>query len=93
LIEFKFEGTSFNTFPTDFNSLQCLKYFKTHSSNDLIDLSKIDLSKMPCLEFVQFHSWRDNLSGVPKGINQVKTVKVTHTNLTDEEKIKLKKGL
>lgn len=91
LIEFNVGGTSFDNFPSDFNSLQCLKYFKIHSSiGGTIDLNEIDLSNMPCLEFVQFHSWSDNIKGIPFGIDQIKTVKIFHSNLTKEEKNRLK---
>lgn len=92
LIEFKIGFSGFDHFPSDFNSLKRLKYFQTGAhTHGTIDLTKISVENMPCLKFVEFHSWRGNLSGIPKGIESVKTVKVHHTNLTKEEKAKLKR--
>ena len=93
LVKLKMEFSGFDKFPSDLNSLKCLKYFKTEAhQHGTIDLTKINLDNMPCLKFVQFHSWRDNLLGIPQGIDSIESVKIYHTNLTIEEKRKLKRG-
>lgn len=91
LKEMKISFSGFDVFPSDFSSLKCLNYFQTgaHTFGE-IDLSKLDLSEMPCLKFVEFHSWRTNIKGIPTGIDQIETVKISHGNLTKTEKEKLK---
>jgi len=87
----KFQFSAFDEFPADFESLSCLQYFQIGAyTNGKVDLSTIDLSEMPCLKFAEFHSWHKNLSGIPTGINRIKTLKVHHDNLTDEENATLK---
>lgn len=91
LKQFKIAHAGFDTFPTDFESLTCLHYFQigamTHGN---VNLNEIDLSLMPCLQFVQFLSWHKNMTGIPKGIENIKTVKIHHANLTKAEKAQLK---
>lgn len=90
LIEFEVAFSGFDSFPSDFTSLKCLKYFQIAAHfYGTIDLSNITLDKMPCLHFVEFQTWGDGISGIPLGIENVKTVKVPHANLTAEEKATL----
>jgi len=91
LKQMKISFSGFDVFPADFSSLKCLNYFQTgaHTFGE-IDLSNLDLSEMPCLKFVEFHSWRTNLKGIPTGLEHIETVKINHGNLTKDEKEKLK---
>ncbi len=92
LKEIRFAFSTFDVFPSNFESMQCLQKcsFGAYLGRDSIDLNRIDLSKMPCLEYGEFHSWHKNFKGLPKGMDGVKTVKVLHGNLTEEEKQRLK---
>ena len=94
LIKMKLAFCGFDNFPYDFDSLKCLNYFQTgaHSFGE-IDLSLIDLSRMTCLKFVEFHTWNKNLKGLPKGIDSVEKVKILHSNLTTEQKEILRKSV
>lgn len=91
LKELKISFSGFEPFPKDFESLKCLNYFQTgaHRFGD-IDLNKINLSNMNCLEYVEFHTWWENLKGIPKGIDNISKVKIHHGNLTKKEKEILK---
>ncbi len=90
LKEVKLNFSGFDTFPSDFEDLKCLSYFQTgaHTFCEL-DLSQLNFSKMPCLEYVEFQSWRENIKGIPNGIDKIKTIKISHPNLTKTEKEKL----
>lgn len=92
LREIRLSFSGFDSFPSDFESLKCLTYFQTgaHTTGE-IDLTKLDLSSMKCLSYVEFHSWRENIKGVPKGIDHIETVNISHPNLTKVEKSGLKK--
>ena len=92
LKELKIGFSGFEPFPKDFASLKCLNYFQTgaHRFGD-IDLSEIDLQKLPCLKYIEFHSWWKNLKGIPKGIESIDKVKIHHSNLTEIEKATLNK--
>ncbi|PIQ16231.1 MAG: hypothetical protein COW67_04125 [Flavobacteriales bacterium CG18_big_fil_WC_8_21_14_2_50_32_9] len=89
----KLSFSGFDTFPSNFNNLKCLSYFQTGAHTFCeIDLTKLDFSEMTCLKYVEFQSWRENIKGIPNGIEKVKTVKISHPNLTNTEKEKLKKA-
>lgn len=91
LRELKISFSGFEPFPKDFISLKCLSHFETGANRfGSIDLKEIDLSKMPCLEYVEFHSWWKNITGIPKGIESVEKIKIHHGNLTKKEKEKEK---
>ncbi|MBL4706403.1 MAG: hypothetical protein JKY54_17880 [Flavobacteriales bacterium] len=92
LKELRIAFSGFDVFPSDFESMKCLQYFQTgaHTHGE-INLAAIDLSNMPCLEFVEFQSWDKNMTGIPVGIDSVRKVKVHHGNLTEDEKLLLKK--
>lgn len=92
LREIKLSFSGFDTFPSDFDNLKCLTYFQTgaHSFCE-IDLTQLDFSEMVCLKYVEFQSWRENLNGIPSGIGEIETVKISHPNLTKKEKEKLNK--
>ena len=84
--------SGFEPFPKDFESLKCLKHFQTSAHRfGEINLNNIDLNKMNCLDYVEFHSWWKNIRGIPKGIRNVKKVIIHHGNLTKSEKEILKK--
>jgi len=87
LKELKISFSGFVPFPKDFSNLKCLNYFQStaHRFGE-IDLNKIDLTKMPCLKYVEFHSWWKNLKGIPRGIEKIEKVKIHHGNLTENEK-------
>ena len=88
-MELRYSG--FDSFPKNFESMHCLNSFQLIAySFNVIDLSKIDLSKLPCLKYIEFHSWDKGFIGIPKGIESVEKVKISHGNLTKDEKNKLK---
>lgn len=92
LRELKISFSGFDSFPQDFSNLTCLTYFQTGAHTFCeIDLGQLNFSEMRCLKYAEFQSWRENLKGVPKGIEHVKTVKISHPNLTEKEKEKLGK--
>lgn len=82
LKECRMSFSGFDYFPADFESLKCLSYFQTgaHTFGN-IDLAQLDLTNMPCLKYVEFHSWNDNISGIPKGTNHIKTVKIKYPKM------------
>ena len=88
LKELKFAFSGFDKFPSDFENLQCLKHFETGAHQGKIDLSKINLKNMPCLQYVKFHSWRKNLTGIPMNIDRIKNHSVHHGNLTEKDRKK-----
>ncbi len=91
LREIRMSFSGFDTFPSDFENLKCLTYFQTgaHTFGE-IDLTKLDFTNMPCLRHVEFQSWKKNILGIPNGLKKVETVKISHPNLTDSEKEKVK---
>ncbi|KXX66939.1 hypothetical protein [Flammeovirga sp. SJP92] len=92
LREIKLSFSGFDNFPSDFETLKCLSYFQTGAHNFCeIDLTQLDFSKMACLKYVEFQSWRGNLNGIPSGIGKIEKVKISHPNLTKEEKEELNK--
>lgn len=92
LREIKLSFSGFDTFPSDFDKLKCLSYFQTGAHTFCeIDLTQLDLTKLPCLKYVEFQSWRENLNGIPSGIENVETIKISHPNLTEKEKKELNK--
>lgn len=92
LREVRLSFSGFDVFPIDFDSLKCLSYFETgaHTFCD-IDLAKLNFTELNCLKYVEFQSWRENLNSIPIGIEKIKTVKISHPNLTHKEKEKLNK--
>ncbi len=91
VIHMGFSG--FEKFPTDLYKLDCL-YSLTLGAYMFgeIDLTQLDLKEMRCLKFAEFHSWKENLKGIPSGIEKIETIKISHPNLTEGEKEKLKKS-
>lgn len=91
LKEVRLSFSGFDTFPSDFKTLKCLKYFEigAHTFGE-IDLTQLNLQNMACLEFIAFQSWRENINGIPNGFSRIKTVKINHPNLTKTEKEQLK---
>lgn len=92
LREIKLSFSGFDNFPSDFNNLKCLSYFQigAHTFCE-IDLNQLDFTKMTCLKYAEFQSWKKNLKGIPSGIDKIETVKISHPNLTKTEKEKLNK--
>lgn len=92
IVKIKMAYGGFDNFPSDFESMKCLNFFQIGAyGNGKIDLTEIDLSNMPCLKFVQFQSWAKMIFGIPKGIEKIEKVKISHDNLTKEEKEILEK--
>lgn len=92
LREIKLNFSGFDIFPSDFDNLKCLSYFQTGAHTFCeIDLTLLDFTEMPCLKSVEFQSWRENMKGIPNGLKNIKTVKISHPNLTKTEKEELKK--
>jgi hypothetical protein len=86
-----FSHSSIEPFPTDFDQLKCLRSITLGAylrSGEIIDLSKIDLALNPCLEKVEFNTWNNAFSGIPKGLDTNRTFKllINHQKLTKEEK-------
>lgn len=75
-------------FPVDFDKLKCLRKITLGAYRGDIDLSKIDLALNPCIERVEFNTWYDAFSGIPKGLDTNRTFKliINHQKLTKEEK-------
>jgi len=75
-------------FPADFDQLKCLRRITLGAYRGDIDLSKIDLALNPCVEKVEFSTWYDAFSGIPKGLDTNRTFKIiiNHQKLTKEEK-------
>ncbi len=91
-MDMSFSG--FDRFPEGFENMECLQFFTTgaHRFGD-IDLSTIDLSGLDCLLELKFHTWYDNMVGIPKGIEEKKNkakLNIHHQKLTDAEKQILK---
>lgn len=86
-----FAHASLGPFPADFDQLKCLRritfgaYLRMGTN---IDLTKIDLALNPCIERVEFNTWDDAFSGIPKGLDTNRTFKliINHQKLTKEEK-------
>lgn len=92
LREVRFSFSGFDTWPTDFEKLNCLTYFQTGAHTfGSINLSELDFQNMKCLRYVQFQSWEKNIKGIPSGIEHIEVVKISHPNLTLKEKDKLNK--
>jgi len=88
LKEIYFGHARLEPFPTDFDKLKCLRRITLGAYRGDIDLSKIDLALNPCIERVEFNTWYDAFSGIPKGIDTYRTFKliINHQKLTKEEK-------
>lgn len=90
-----FAHASLVPFPADFDQLKCLRnitlgaYLKRGA---ITDLTKIDLALNPCIEKVEFNTWDDAFSGIPKGLDTKRTFKliINHQRLTNGEKEILK---
>lgn len=83
--------SGFDEFPKDLGSLECLSFVEMGAHTfGTINLSKIDFSQSDCLKEIEFHSWRENLSGLPKGLKNIPQAKINHPNLTQEEKALLR---
>ena len=87
--------SGFNVFPKNIESLKCLSKvtFGAYTFGN-INLADIDVSKLPCLQYIEFLTWTDNMTGIPVGIetSSLKTVKIHHQKLTDKEKEIIKKA-
>ena len=83
-----FGHASLEPFPADFDKLKCLRRITLGAYRGNIDLSKIDLALNPCIERVEFSTWYDAFSGIPKGLDTNRTFKIiiNHQQLTKEEK-------
>jgi hypothetical protein len=94
LVQIKMGFSGFDKFPSDIESLSCLKELQLGAYMfGSLDLSTIDLSKFICLKKVTFQTWYESMSGIPKGLNdttKVLELEVSHKNLTTEEKGKIK---
>jgi hypothetical protein len=92
LKEMKLSFSGFDAFPSDFDSLKCLSYFESRAHAFCqVDLALLNLAEMKCLKYIEFQSRSDNMNGIPNGIDDIKTVKMGHPNLTKKEKEELKK--
>jgi hypothetical protein len=91
LQEIYFGHAKLEPFPKDLNVLQCLRKIQLGAYRGNIDLSKFDLASFPCLEKVEFSTWYDAFSGIPKGIDTSRTFEliINHQKLTEEEKLKI----
>jgi hypothetical protein len=83
--------SGFDKFPTKFEELNMLCSFVTGATTfGQIDLNLLDLQLNKCLENAQFHTWNNNIKGIPRNFHNLKSIKIEHPNLTEEEKEKLK---
>ena len=86
-----FAHSNLEPFPADFDKLKCLRritlgaYLKR---GGVADLTLIDLALNPCLEKIEFNTWDDAFSGIPKGLETDRIFKliINHQKLTKEEK-------
>lgn len=86
--------SGFDTFPKDLDYLDCLNELTLGAYlHGEVDLSQLDLSKNECLKKVEFQTWYNSLSGIPKGIlaSKIEAMKINHQKLTELEKEDLKK--
>lgn len=91
----KLAFSDFDEFPSDIESLDSLKEIEIGAYvRGRIDLSKIDLRKFRSLKKATFITWDDCMTGLPKGIaatSKLIDLKVSHPNLTIEEKATLRR--
>lgn len=83
----------FDRFPLHLDSLRCLQELILASTSGNLDLAIIDLSRLPHLRKAEFVTWTNNLSGIPKGLEDSTTnveLTVDHQRLTKREKNKLR---
>lgn len=92
LREVRLSFSGFDSFPADLEKLKCLIYVQigAHTFGD-IDLSTLDLSNLKCLRYIEFNTSRENIKGIPAGMDHIGAVNISHPNLTKTEKAKLKK--
>ena len=88
--------SSFDTFPKHFEKLSCLNELTLGAysySYGKIDLTQIDMSNHKCLNKIHIVSWSNTFKGIPKGLKKsnIKDLKITHPQLTELDKIELKK--
>jgi hypothetical protein len=95
LVKIKMSFSGFDKFPSDIESLNCLKELEVGAYMfGLLDLGTIDLSKFGCLKKVTFQTRYESLTGIPKGLSdttKMLELDVSHKNLTTEERAKIKK--
>jgi len=94
LVHIKMGFSGFDKFPSDIESLKCLKELELGAYMfGPLDLGTIDLSKFHCLIKATFQTWYESLNGIPKGLNDTTKpleLQISHKNLTTEEKVKIK---
>lgn len=84
--------SGFEEFPKDLENLDCLYELNLGAYMfGEIDLSKFDFSKNRCLKKIEFQTWYNTLSGIPKGIlaSNIEELKIDHQKLTELEKKEL----
>ena len=83
--------SGFSEFPSHFGKLKKLCSFVSGATTSgEIDLNNLDFKLNPCLEIIEFHSWNNNMKGIPKNFENLKSIKIEHPNLTEEERKRLK---
>ncbi len=93
LREIFFAYSGFIEFPNNIHSLKCLSSLTLGAYNfGHIDLTGIDLTKLPCLKNLKLQTWHNSLTGLPLGLenNSLQTIIINHPKLTKGEKEKLK---
>ena len=84
--------SGFEEFPKDLEQLDCINElrFGAYMFGN-IDLNLLDFSKNKCLKNVLFQSWRNTLTGIPKGLpnSNIKELEIRHQKLTKPEKEQL----
>lgn len=86
--------SGFTNFPTNLDDLDCLQELTLRAYMfGEIDLNQVDLSKNTCLKKVEFQTWYNTLSGLPKGVlkSHIEKLEVKHQKLTEIEKEELNK--
>jgi len=81
--------SGFYDFPSNIDSLKNIKkIIWAVYTGTKIDLSLIDLNKIPSLKELEVISWSNNIIGIPIGIknSHLQRLKIQHPNLTPEEK-------
>lgn len=85
--------SGFDVFPKDFESMKYLTHFQSEAHTfGKVNLNEMHLELMPCLRFFSIHSWNDNVTGIPSGMERVKTIQIQHGKLKNKEKLKKHKS-
>lgn len=87
VIEMGYSG--FDSFPYDIEAMKCLEKLVLGAYMfGNINLDSVDLMNNVCLKEVEFQTWYNSLSGIPRGLDNssLESVKIHHQKLSDTEK-------